>query len=234
LRHIPDIPEFVRKHVRAAMATNIPPRIREAMPARYPQLEAERLTHLISEWLAYEQSRVDFEVAATEMKTTCRIGPLSLDLRLDRLDRLNDRTLLVIDYKTGNVSPTAWDLPRPEDIQLPLYAGFGIDQHEAIGGLVFAKVRPGDMCFAGKVANAAATLDSKPASALVKHRLELDQLLAWREAIEQLTRDFLSGRADVNPRDLAKTCDRCGLQTLCRINERPSLIEESEAEVADA
>jgi hypothetical protein len=41
----------------------------------------------------------------------------------------------------------------------------------------------------------------------------------WRDCIEQLARDFLAGRADVNPREYPKTCDRCGLQTLCRIQE---------------
>ncbi len=31
--------------------------------------------------------------------------------------------------------------------------------------------------------------------------------------------DFLAGRADVDPRDYPKTCERCGLQALCRIQE---------------
>jgi len=48
-------------------------------------------------------------------------------VRLDRIDRLNDDSLLVIDYKSGTVSPSSWDLPRPDDVQLPLYAGFALD-----------------------------------------------------------------------------------------------------------
>jgi hypothetical protein len=32
-----------------------------------------------------------------------------------------------------------------------------------------------------------------------------------------LAQDFLDGKADVDPRDPPKTCERCGLQTLCRI-----------------
>jgi ATP-dependent helicase/nuclease subunit B len=230
LRARTDLSEFVRAHVSAAIAGNVPARIREDMPQQYLDLEATRLTRLITEWLAYEQKRVDFEVLGTEEKRTRNITGLSLDLRLDRLDRLNDGSLLVIDYKTGDVSPKAWESDRPEDVQLPLYAGFGIDAGEVPGGLVFAKVRAGKMCFEGKVGDARATLDSglKTTSSLVKYPLELDQLLAWRELIDRLARDFLYGRADVDPRDSTKTCDRCDLQALCRINERPLAVEEEE------
>ncbi|UWZ83741.1 PD-(D/E)XK nuclease family protein [Occallatibacter riparius] len=235
LQSIADLPGFVRKHVQAAIPGKVPLRIRDDMPPQYLALEAARLTRLISEWLAYEQTRVEFEVVGTEIEKTLNIAGLALDLRLDRLDRLNDRSQLVIDYKTGDVSPKSWESDRPEDVQLPLYAGFGIDQGEGLGGLVFAKVRPGNMCFEGKVGDASAALDRslKGTSALVKYPLELDQLLEWRETIERLAHDFLSGRADVNPLDLLKSCERCGLQTLCRINERPDLIDDEDVEALD-
>jgi ATP-dependent helicase/nuclease subunit B len=237
LRAKTDVPEFVRVHVSGAITGNVPARIREEMPSQYLELEATRLTRLVAEWLAYEQKRMDFEVLGTEEKRTRNIAGLSLDLRLDRLDRLNDGSLLVIDYKTGNVSPKAWDLPRPEDVQLPLYAGFGIDEEGELGGLVFAKLRAAKMCFEGKIGDARATFDNslKTASSLVKYPLELDQLLGWRDRIEQLAQDFLSGRADVDPRDSTKTCERCDLQALCRINERSLAIEEEEeqAEAVD-
>lgn len=234
LKQISNLPEFVSAHVTRAMGENVPARVREEMPARYLDIEARRLTALISEWLRYEQTRVDFEVVATEVGKTRRIGRLSLDLRLDRLDRLNDGSLLVIDYKTGDVSPKSWDLPRPEDVQLPLYARFGLDEGEVVGGLAFAKVRPGDMCFAGRVGDARATIDNalKSTSSLVKCPLELEQLFAWRDKIEELARDFIAGRADVDPRDAAKTCERCGLQTLCRISEQSTMVDQPEGEAA--
>jgi probable DNA repair protein len=235
LQDIADLPEFVRKHVQTAVARNVPMRIREDMPSQYLELEAARLTRLISDWLAYEQKRVEFEVLGTEIDKTLIIAGLSLDLRLDRLDRLNDGSQLVIDYKTGNVSTKAWESDRPEDVQLPLYAGFGIDAGEVPGGLVFAKIRPGDMCFEGKVGDATATLDRslKGTSSLVKYPLELEHLLGWRDTIERLAQEFLSGRADVNPLDSKTSCERCGLQTICRINERPGLTDEEDSEAFD-
>ena len=77
------------------------------MPRRYLELEELRLTSLVTEWLDYEAARVEFEVAETEVKRTVHIDGLTFDLRLDRIDRLSDGTLLVIDYKSGNVSPSA-------------------------------------------------------------------------------------------------------------------------------
>ncbi len=66
------------------------------------------------------------------------------NLRLDRIDRLNDGTFLVIDYKSGDVSPKSWDLPRPDDVQLPLYAGFALDRGPGARRPVFAKLRAGE------------------------------------------------------------------------------------------
>jgi ATP-dependent helicase/nuclease subunit B len=129
----------------------------------------------------------------------------------------------VIDYKTGDVSQKSWDLPRPDDVQLPLYGGFALAPEQELGGLVFAKIRAGDICFTGRVGDAEGTLGFGLAnlSSLKKNSLELDQLISWRDEIEQLARDYVAGRAVVNPRDLHDTCIRCGLQTLCRIHERP-------------
>jgi ATP-dependent helicase/nuclease subunit B len=234
LRALGDLPEFVEEHVGRAME-QIPHRIREQMPARYRALEAARLKRLVTAWLEYESARAEFSVEATELEKPVVVAGLPLKLRLDRLDRLNDGTFLVIDYKTGLVTDRAWDLPRPEDPQLPLYAGFGLEKDQVLGGLVFAKVRSGtEMGFAGRVADATVTLlpDAGRTSALVKRPLEADQLMDWRDEIEILARDFLAGRADVDPREAAE-CERCGLHALCRIQELQPAFAEDEEE-ADA
>lgn len=233
LEQITDRHAFVESHVSAVMAQKVPQTAREQMPERYLELEAMRLTNLVTEWLDYEGCRVPFVVAATEVDAIAEIAGLRLQLRLDRIDQLNDKSLLVIDYKTGDVSPKAWELPRPDDVQLPLYAGFALEPEQELGGLAFAKIRAGDQCFAGRIGNAASTLfaNLKNTSGLVKNALTVEQLLAWRDAIEQLARDFLAGRADVDPREQPKTCDRCGLHALCRIQER-ELVAEDDTEAA--
>jgi len=212
---------FTASHVERAFAQTLPPGVRDRMPARYLELEQQRLTRLVAAWLDYESSRLPFEVVQTEAKREVTLAGLTFKLRLDRLDCLEDGTQLVIDYKSGLVSPKSWDPPRPEDVQLPLYAGYALDPDRELGGLVFAKLRPGDLAFVGCVAAPAATLFAglKSTTSLAKNRLQAEQLIAWKEEIDQLAEDFLTGKAQVNPRDYPKTCERCGLQTLCRIQE---------------
>ncbi|MFZ1085580.1 MAG: PD-(D/E)XK nuclease family protein [Terracidiphilus sp.] len=221
---------FVSEHVRRAFARELRPHLREQMPRRYLELEARRLAKLVTEWLEYEATRIEFEVAATEDKRAVHLHGLTFALRLDRLDRLADETLLVIDYKSGNVSPCAWETPRPEDVQLPLYAGFAMKADEVLGGLAFAKVRAGNPEFAGRIGDAGATLFSglKGTSPLLRNPLSAEQLLDWRDCIQQLAEDFVAGRAEVDPRKAPQTCERCGLQTLCRIQENAALITDEE------
>ena len=123
-------------------------------------------------------------------------------------------------------------------MQLPLYADFALDPDSSlIGGLVFAKVRAGETEFAGKVRDAKATLlaNLRGNSNLVKKPLDSEQLSAWKQYIEELALDFLAGRAVVNPRDYPETCERCGLQVVCRVSENPPLSgDENSEEAGDA
>jgi ATP-dependent helicase/nuclease subunit B len=206
------------------------------MPRRYLELEAQRLIRLIGEWLDYESTRIEFEVTETEVKRTVPVASLTFDLRLDRIDRLNDGTLLVIDYKTGHVSPKSWQLPRPDDVQLPLYAGFALTEDEQLGGLVFAKVRSGEQKgFAGHVGDAKATLfpGLSSSNGLVKSPFTAEMLDDWKNRIEQLATDFLNGHAEVDPRDYPKTCQYCGLESLCRIAENRALLDPDEESAED-
>jgi ATP-dependent helicase/nuclease subunit B len=213
---------FVREHVDLAMAA-LPISVRDRMPERYLAIETERLVKLVTEWLLYESNRGNFTVAGTEQKTPVVIAGLSLDLRLDRRDELEDGSCLIVDYKTGAAAPDRWATERPEDVQLPLYAVFGVNQAPGSepGGLVFARVKAGELEFAGRLRNPLAVLPGAgKTSSLVKNPLTDDQLSEWRWTIERLAMDFLAGKAEVNPRDLDDTCEHCKLSTLCRIKER--------------
>ncbi len=240
LQNLKERSSFVAGHVRRVLRDKIPAGLRERLPRRYMELEELRLTRLVTEWLVREAERWPFTVIGTEVDSTVQISGLTFDLRLDRIDRLNDGTqledgtrlndgsLLIIDYKSGDVSPKSWELPRPDDVQLPLYASFAIDhEKEKLGGLVFAKVRAGKHEFAGRVRDARATLLERLRgnTNLVKNPLTGVELLKWKKYIEQLAKDFLAGRAEVDPRDYPKTCERCGLQALCRIQEHQDQME---------
>jgi len=244
-----DIPSFVRHHVRSVLKAKVRDAVREMMPALYIDLEETRLVRIVSEWLNYESTRVPFTVEETEAARAVTIAGLNMNLRLDRVDRLVDDSSLVIDYKTGNVDPKSWDLPRPDDLQLPLYKVFGLEPLQpslfdsyggpASGGLVFAKVRAGDTCFTGRVAEAKKTInpDLTGNSAMVRRRLTGLDESRWKEYVARLAEQFAHGRADVDPRDYPKTCARCGLQSVCRIQDpenRARIEKEENTEGDDA
>ncbi len=227
LQNLSAVETFVEGHVQRVLRDRMPAGVRERMPHRYLELEKRRLTHLVTEWLQYETTRLNFTVTETESDRSISLAGLTFKVRLDRIDRLSDGTILVIDYKGGIVSPKSWQLPRPDDVQLPLYAGFALDADEVLGGLVFAKLRAGDQTFTGHVADAGATLFAglNANNSLIKAALTAEQLIDWKQCIEQLARDFLAGRADVNPRENPRPCERCDLQTLCRIQESEDIVE---------
>jgi len=227
LQSIPDLPSFVRGHVRAVMTESFDPRRRNSLPRRFPprylELEAERLTRLVTEWLEYERERQPFVVEATEVKRPATVAGLTLNLRLDRIDRLPDGGRLIVDYKSSEVGPKAWAGDRPDDVQLPLYAAFAMP--EAVEGLVFARIRPGQAKFAGRVRDAVGSLlpSLGKQSSLVKDPLTDIQLAEWHDRIERLGQGFLAGRAEVDPKDPVKTCERCHLHAVCRIYENQPL-----------
>ncbi|MBS1805823.1 MAG: PD-(D/E)XK nuclease family protein [Acidobacteria bacterium] len=243
-----DLAAFVRKHAKPVMQAKVPAHVCEQMPALYLELEETRLVRLITEWLEFELTRLPFAVEAVEARSPITIAGLSMNLRLDRVDRLHDGSQLVVDYKTGGVDPKAWDLPRPDDVQLPLYKLFGLAPLQpslfdsyggpASGGLVFARVRTGNTCFAGRAADAKGTLDPTLSAntLLVKRKLTATEESAWKEYIETLANDFLHGRAEVDPRDYPFTCKYCGLQPICRIQEpeNRARFEQEEPELMDA
>jgi ATP-dependent helicase/nuclease subunit B len=238
LRDMKNREAFIEEHVSCAMQRELKSAVRERLPRGYLEMEEQRLNSLIGEWLEFELTRVEFTVRETEAERTVEIAGLSFDLRLDRIDELPDGKLLVIDYKTGQVKPKSWELPRPDDVQLPVYATYAVDR-DALGGLVFAKVRRGEeLEFAGHVSDARANLipTLRGASSLVKNELDANTIDDWRVYIEKLARAFLSGHAEVDPREYPSTCERCELQTLCRIQEHRVFVaadDEAREEASD-
>ncbi len=238
LRAVANKTAFVSAHVEKALHTEALTSVLEHMPKGYLDLEALRLTRLVCKWLDYEEQRVSFTVIETEAKHAVNICDLALTVQLDRLDRLCDGSVAVIDYKTGSAAALkTWELPRPDDVQLPLYASFALED-EKPGALLFARLRAGDSRFIGHARDARETLRANLASSdqLVRQPLIEAQLRAWKDAIERLAHDFLEGAASVDPHDFPHTCERCDLHAVCRIHENrsePPLEEGAEDESDD-
>lgn len=118
------------------------------LPERYRNLESQRMQRWLQQWLLHERRRAPFVVAECEQEKELQFAGFRIRTVIDRIDRMPDGSLLVIDYKTGTVSAERWLGERLLDPQLPLYAQSG----GAIAGTLFARVRSDDMGWCGVIA----------------------------------------------------------------------------------
>ena len=84
----------------------------EKLAGRFEALERARLVALARDWLAAESRRPDFEVVAIEEKRALTFGGVTVNAKLDRMDRLAAGGHAIIDYKTGQCATSAW-IPVP-------------------------------------------------------------------------------------------------------------------------
>jgi probable DNA repair protein len=185
---------------------------RYRLPAAYWALEQRRLADLAREWLACERDRGDFDVVACEQAGSVQLGEMTLNTRIDRIDRLAHGGLVIIDYKTGTVSSRDWEPPRPDQPQLPVYALAA--SAGPVAGIAYAQVRTGDcriVDFPSRCTGRSAGDDG----AEQWHRRTEE----WSAELAGLAAEFTAGYARVAPKRAAATCRYCDLQALCRIDE---------------
>jgi probable DNA repair protein len=191
-------------------------------------LEAEWLEARVLDLIEVDLERAPFVAERIEEACTARIGPLGLELRPDRVDRLADGSLAVIDYKTGaNAELKAWLDERPRLPQLPAYAqALGPGQ---VGAVAFARVRSGDTRYEGVARDAGHFPGLRvPGSRGGPRGFDRwEALLAeWQRRLEALAAEYAAGEARLAP-DPPRACAYCHLGALCRIAEtRPAAADE--------
>ena len=199
---------------------------------RFQAIESERLEKLLLAWMEQEKRRENFVVVATEQRRSLRFSDLEFETRIDRIDRLDDGSLLFIDYKTGHCSPADWWGERPEQPQLPLYAVLSeeVEDHPGstdtgIGAIAFAQVATGNCQLKGvgdeNSPEPQLRWDSKSQSDSGQLNWQ-QQKRQWKKVLASLARDFVAGVAAVDPKhdpaQSPKTCQFCDLQALCRVS----------------
>jgi len=200
-------------------------RLRPVLDEAQAAVERARMRRLLRAWLQMEERRPPFSVHAREMEATltlpasgARRERLQLRLRIDRLDEDVEGRRIVLDYKSGRGGPAReWLGERPAEPQLPAYAlALDLGPRDAVA---FARLRTGDMGFEGLAGEEAGIPGISTCERLNPPRDWRDVRAQWREALDQLAREFVSGRCEVAPRD-ARVCEGCGLEAACRIGER--------------
>lgn len=205
------------------------------LPKRFWDVEKERLHVILFSWLQLEKERKPFRVDSLERWQNVKINDLLLKVRIDRVDRLQDGSIVVIDYKTGDISLADCFGERLNEPQLPLYC-FVEGGKDKVKGVVLGIVNVKGCKFIGITEEE--DLFPKVKTADAQQRLfidlnilgaidERDPLLSWDKLtnywgsiLNQLANDFIGGKAEVMPKDLSITCQYCSLPGLCRIREK--------------
>jgi ATP-dependent helicase/nuclease subunit B len=200
-------------------AGNIEVAVRAAL-ARHPDWprpfrtnEQQRLTRLLAQWLDYERGRLPGRVAAVEQPVRLALGALQFDLRIDRINALDEPGgRIVIDYKTGDLDPRAMFGSRPREPQLAMYALCWPD----VRAIACAQIAENGCRITGcKSADCHDAASLEPPSAHGANDWQ-DLRDAWRRELERLADEFALGTATVAPRDTA-ACRECNLHPVCRI-----------------
>ncbi len=183
------------------------------------ETERERLQEVILEWLDVERARQqDFTVETIEHEQKFEVPGLSLNLRVDRIDRLSNGNLVLIDYKSGKQSRPKLSGVRPPEPQLLVYAA-SVDS--AVDGVFFGQLKPRDI----KAVGYSRTKQFKGQTAEVKK--DWDTYIETScSNVEKLALEFVSGTADVHP--TGGPCEFCGMKPFCRVNEKGAAQEEEE------
>jgi ATP-dependent helicase/nuclease subunit B len=203
----------------------------EPFPAALADNERMRLKSLITELLRQEAVRAasaDFTIASLEDTQDLELGGFPIRVRMDRLDRLEDGRLIILDYKSGVAQAFHPLQERPRQPQLLAYAVLASGE---VAGVASVHLGASGVRWRGAAAEASVLPElSRPRAPSAPW----PQLQAhWRSVVQRLVADFVAGESAVDP--LPQACQFCALPALCRIepNRRDALSPEPEQPEAE-
>ncbi len=165
-------------------------------------LEQRRVHGLMQDLVDVDRAREDFEIAEVEGALETTLEGLQLNLRFDRIDRLRNGELLVLDYKTGIPKKFLDSDAVPKDVQLVVYA---CALEDPVGGLALVNIDTRQISIDG------AGRDLTP-------ELNWDDVLAQWKSQVRITASQLRG-GDVRINGLQNTQATRPLSLLSRIGE---------------
>ena len=186
----------------------------QPLPAVLADNERVRLQVLIGVLLTQELIRAEsaeFTPAELEQTHDCELGGFPLRVRMDRLDRLDDGRVIVLDYKGGAAQSFRPLDERPRQAQLLAYA---LLASGTVAGVAAVHLAADQVRWRGAAAEPsllpglrASRAPTAPWPQLMQH---------WRRVVERLVQDFAAGKSGVDP--LPGVCEYCQLPALCRID----------------
>ena len=190
---------------------------RVTLPTEFLKNEYSRLTALVRRWFTLEAQREPFAIHAIEREFQLELAGLTFALRVDRIDKVNNRAV-IIDYKSSSKSAAGAIKSPPSDLQLPIYSLIDAE----IASVAYACISDKDVKAVG--------IGEQPLSVSASGALSIrptpepwaEQREQWLQTLTQLAQALKEGNATVTPRRGA--CRYCHLQGLCRVN---TAVEES-------
>lgn len=150
-------------------------------------LEQARLCDILKKFVAEELKRPAFSIDSVERELEYQRYGVRLKLRVDRMDRLSDKSLLIVDYKTGLPKNLLNRFGDPHDLQLVVYA---CAQDENVGGLVLVNIDSRSIEYKGT--GASVEWDAKRADQWA------ERLAAWEKRVIRAMQQIAAGDVRIN------------------------------------
>jgi ATP-dependent helicase/nuclease subunit B len=194
----------LERRIEAALAAAFRRHERHADPVLRAllRLEQRRAARLLEQVVAVDARRSAFRVFAVEHALEAVIGNVRLHLRIDRMDRLDDGRVVILDYKTGARRALRGRDGEPKDAQLVVYA-CAVEERIAGLGLVNVDSRAVDIDAVGPAFSSQSGWE--------------DMLARWQERVEAAGRALSEGDVRVDGRLSAQAARPLAL--LSRIEE---------------
>ncbi len=185
---------------------------------QFNKLEIERNVRVIHDWLlAIELKRPDFKVLQIEEGLSINLSGIKLLLRIDRIDEIPGKGILLIDYKTGKEArPAEWFAEEIRAPQLPLYSLAKTPAGLAYGHLTIGKPEFKGTTIPELSLGEFRNYDFTKASGYSTWEELLEY---WKNNLNAVANEFLKGDHRVSPFNKGEPCRHCEFGSLCRIQE---------------
>ena len=213
----------------AASAAHAAHELWGATLSRAQRRERARAHELLGAVCELERTRAPFSVRDIELESAVQLAGSRLHLRIDRVDALGAGGIAILDYKSGAHKTMDW---YGEHLSHPQLLAYLVALDEDVRAVATVNVGARDVGFHGIGAQAGLLPKLKAVAAqegMQAAAVWEESRAFWRARIEALVREFVDGRAAVDPAPQA--CRYCDVASLCRIAER-ALPEEEELDVA--